>query len=266
MVFLLSILMPALSKAKDRAMETACKGNLKSYTFAMAMYLDGNEGNFCDPGKCYFKSTLPMPAESGIAGNHLCIRWCNGDINLKSRCEHEGSLFPYLTDAKSLICPSFKRLASWNSGDEFYKANGSSIRDYEPWYNYTMNAYVGSGRPCVSKSSVKNISQVKNPATTFSFTEESSFADTAYNSSGLDVTVMTCGDDSMVDSWLARTGNNPRLVEPGPEGVGQFWDVIAGIHRAPSGNKLGGRGNCAFLDGHVESHYRRETFYLAWPR
>jgi prepilin-type N-terminal cleavage/methylation domain-containing protein/prepilin-type processing-associated H-X9-DG protein len=263
---LLSILMPALSKAKDLAMGAACKGNLKNYTLAMAMYLDDNEGNFCDPGKCYFKSTAALPVESGIAGNHLHLRWCNGDIDLKSHREYGGSLFPYLTDARSFICPAFKRLASQHSNDQFYLQYGSSIRNYEPWYNYTMNAYVGSTSSSVSESSVKNISQVKNPATTFSFTEESSFVDTAYNASGLNDTFMVCGNDTMVEGWLAQTGNNPRLVEPGPEGVGQFWDVIAGFHHAPSGDKLGGRGNSAFLDGHVESHYRKETFYYAWPK
>ncbi|MHC4702154.1 MAG: type II secretion system protein, partial [Planctomycetota bacterium] len=54
---LLSILMPALSKAKDLAMGAACKGNLKNFTFAMAMYLDDNEGNFCSAHECYFRST-----------------------------------------------------------------------------------------------------------------------------------------------------------------------------------------------------------------
>ncbi len=263
---LLSILMPALSKAKDLAMGAACKGNLKNFTFAMAMYLDDNEGKFCDAHKCYFSSADRMPVESGVGGNHLHLRWCNGDIDLKSNPQYGGALFSYLSDARSFICPAFKRLAVQNSQDHFYIAHGSTIRNYEPWYNYTMNAYVGSTNSSVRESRVQNISEVRSPATTFSFTEESSFVDTAYNASGLNDTFMVCGNDSMVQSWLSQVGGSPRLVEPGPEGVGQFWDVIAGFHHAPTGNKLGGRGNCAFLDGHVESHYRRETFYLSWPK
>ena len=263
---LLSILMPALSKAKDLAMGAACKGNLKNFTFAMAMYLDDNEGKFCDAHKCYFSSADRMPVESGVGGNHLHLRWCNGDIDLKSNPQYGGALFSYLSDARSFICPAFKRLTVQNSQDQFYMAQGSTIRNYEPWYNYTMNAYVGSTNSSVRESRVQNISEVRSPATTFSFTEESCFVDTAYNASGLNDTFMVCGNDSMVQSWLSQVGGSPRLVEPGPEGVGQFWDVIAGFHHAPTGNKLGGRGNCAFLDGHVESHYRRETFYLSWPK
>ena len=262
---LLSILMPALSKAKDLAMGAACKGNLKNYTFAVAMYLDDNDGKFCDADKCYFSSSDPYPVESGV-GEYRHLRWCNGDVDLKSHPEYGGTLFPYLMDAKSFICPAFKRLAVRNSEDQFFQAQGASIRNYEPWYNYTMNAYVGSERPGIRESRVLNISEVKKPATTFSFTEESSFVDTAYNVSGLNDTFMVPGDDSMVQNWLSQVGGNPILVEPGPDGVGPFWDTIAGFHHAPSGNKLGGRGNCAFIDGHVDSHYRRETFYLAWPK
>lgn len=263
---LLAILMPALGKAKDLAMCAACKGNLKNYTFAVAMYLDDNDGKFCDADKCYFSKSDAYSVETSIGSNYRHLRWCNGDVDLKSHPEYGGTLFPYLMDAKAFICPAFKRLAVRNSQDQFFQADGANIRNYKPWYNYTMNAYVGSQRPGIKESRVLNVSEVKNPATTFSFTEESSFVDTAYNVSGLNDTFMAPGNDSMVQGWLNQVGGNPRLVVPGPEGVGPFWDTIAGFHHAPSGNKLGGRGNCAFLDGHIDSHYRSETFYLAWPK
>jgi prepilin-type N-terminal cleavage/methylation domain-containing protein/prepilin-type processing-associated H-X9-DG protein len=262
---LLAILMPALTKAKDLAMGAACKGNLKNYTLAIAMYLDDNDGKFPQAERCYFSQLTPYPVESGVS-NHLQLRWCNGDIDLKSHPEYGGQMYPYLMDARAFICPTFKRLASQHSDDHFYRDYGSTIRHYEPWYNYTMNAYVGSQNAGVDETRVLNISEVKHPATTFSFTEESSRVDTAYNVSGLNDTFMVPGDDSMVQGWLSQVGGNPRLVEPGPDGVGPFWDVIAGIHHAPSGARLGGRGNCAFLDGHIDSHYRKETFYLAWPK
>lgn len=51
----------------------------------------------------------------------------------------------------------------------------------------------------------------------------------------------------------------------GLDGVGQFWDVVAGFHHALIGDKLAGRGDCVFLDGHVAAHPRSETFPLAWP-
>lgn len=148
------------------------------------------------------------------------------------------------------------------SEDQFYKANGSTIRDYQPWYNYTTNAFLGPPG-ALEGLRVSNLQNVKHPATTFSFTEESSYVDTAYNASGLNDTYMVLQNTSTVEGWLRQNGGNEWAVRPGPDGVGPFWDTIAGFHHAPAGNKLGGRGNCEFLDGPVESHPRSETFPLA---
>ena len=263
---LLAILMPALSKAKDHAMGAACRGNLKNYTIAIVMYLDDNDGKFPAPEKCYFTQTAAFPVESGLS-SYIHVRWCNGEINLRRHPEYAGPFFRYMGDARAFICPAYKRLTAQGSEDHFYQADQGNIKLYEPWYNYTMNAYLGSQNSGVEKSRVLKISDVKHPATTFSFTEESARVDTAYNVSGLNDTFMVPGDDSMIAGWFSQVGaENPRLVEPGPDGVGEFWDVIAGFHHAPSGDKLGGKGNCAFLDGHVSAHPRSETFPLAWPR
>jgi prepilin-type processing-associated H-X9-DG protein len=235
------------------------------------MYCDDNDGKFCDPDRCYFSQSERYPVESGVGGsNHLHLRWCNGDLDLHSHPEYGGTLFPYMADARAFICPTFKRMTVRGSEDHFFRDNGATIRNYKPWYNYTMNAYLGPlttdrGRQMLN-TRVENAAQVKNPATTYSFTEESAYVDTAYNISGLNDTFMAPGSEDMAQGWLSSVGGNPWQVEPGPEGVGQFWDVIAGFHHAPSGDRLAGRGNCAFVDGHVDAHPRSETFPLAWPR
>lgn len=262
---LMGILMPALGKARELAQGAACKGNLKNYTLAMAMYLDDNDRKFCLPEMCYFSQLTAFPPESSLS-DHLHLRWCNGDIELKSHPEYGGMIARYLGDARAFICPTFKSLAVRHSDDQFFMADGANIGNYEPWYNYTMNAYLGSANSGVAKSRVVKDTDVKHPATTFSFVEESARVDTAYNASGLNDTFMIPGDDGMVEGWLSQTGGDLRQIIPGPEGVGQFYDVVAGFHHAPSGDKLRGRGNCAFLDGHVDSIYRAETFYHAYPK
>lgn len=264
---LLAILMPALSKSKELAQGAACKGNLKNYGLALFMYLGDNDNKFCDPDKCYFSQREPFPIESGVpSGQHLHLRWCNGDMNLRSHPEYGGTLYGYMQDARAFICPTFSRLASRRSDDQFFMAHGDTLGSYKPWYNYTMNAFLGDRRGMVKKTRVLALSEVKHPAETFAFTEESSLVDTQYNVSGLNDTFMIPGDDNMIEGWLNSVGGNPWSVEPGPEGVGQFYDAIAGFHHAPTGDKLRGRGNCAFLDGHITAHPRSETFPLAWPR
>jgi prepilin-type N-terminal cleavage/methylation domain-containing protein/prepilin-type processing-associated H-X9-DG protein len=262
---LMAILMPALGKAKNLAQGIACKGNMKNYTLAVSMYCDDNDGKFCEPSKCYFSQSERYPIENGLS-SYIHVRWCNGNLDLKSHPEYGGNLFKYLGSAKAFICPTYKSAAVRHSEDHFYQADAANLKNYEPWYNYTMNAYLGSSNSGIAKTVVKKIMQVKQPARTFSFCEESAYVDTAYNISGLNDTFMVPGDDSMIQSWMAAAGNNPFEVKPGPGTTPTFWDVIAGYHNAPTGDLLNGRGNCAFLDGHVEAHFRSETFGLAYPR
>jgi len=262
---LMAILMPALKKAKNLAQGIACKGNVKNYVFAVAMYCDDNDGKFCNPNSCYFSQSDAYPVEAGLS-SYIHVRWCNGNVDLKSHPEYGGNLFRYLGDAKAFICPTYKTVAVRNSEDHFYAADAANLRNYEPWYNYTMNAYLGSPADEIKKTAVRKMSDVKQPAMTFSFCEESAYVDTAYNVSGLNDTYMIPGNDSMIQSWLSRAGNNPWNVEPGPDTSPTFYDVLAGYHNAPTGDLLKGRGNCAFLDGHVDAHARSETFPLAYPR
>ncbi len=263
---LMAVLMPALSKAKNQAQEMACKGNLKNYCLAITMYLDDSDGKFPVPEKCYFSQIVPpYPVESGLS-QPIHLRWCNDDVNLKNHPEYAGPFFRYLANAKAFACPTFKTLAVRNSEDHFFVADASKLKHYKPWYNYTMNAYLGSEANAVKNTRVRKITEVKKPWNTFIFAEESPLVDTNYNISGLNDTFMEPGDDAMVQSWLSKTGNDPDRVIPGPEGVGKFYDVVSGFHNASAANLFSGKGNCAILDGHVEAFTRAETFPHAYPR
>ena len=264
---LMGILLPAMKKAKELAQGAVCKSNLKNFGLAVAMYADDNDDKFCDPRNCYFKTWQAFDAESGLTSyGHL--RWCNGDVNLRDHPEYGGHLYPYFKEARAFICPAFRNYTVRHSEDHFFQDYGSQLRNYDPWYNYTMNAYLGSEANSVGQTRVRRMSEVRRPAETFSFAEESCYVDTAYNVSGLNDTFMVPGSDSMIKDWLSHSTSQGSylLIKPGPDGVGPFWDVIAGFHHAPSGDPLNGKGNCVFLDGHVSAHSRSETFPLAYPR
>jgi prepilin-type processing-associated H-X9-DG protein/prepilin-type N-terminal cleavage/methylation domain-containing protein len=264
---LMAILMPTLNRAREQGQRTVCKANLRNYAYAILMYTADNDDRFCDPRSCYFSQTEPYGVEEGLR-NPIHVRWCNGDLYLRDHPEYAGPFFSYLLDAKAFICPTFAGFVGQTSEDPFYKMDAKNLRDYKPWYNYTMNAYLGNSNSEVKKSSAMKLSEVRHPGEIFAFTEESVLVDPRYNASGLNDTYMIPGSDNMIASWL----NNPAVdgdfhnIRPGPNGVGQFWDIIAGFHYAPSGDPTGGKGNCAFLDGHVGSHTRLETFPLCWPR
>jgi len=263
---LMAILMPALQKAREQAQRAACKSNLKNYGLAIYMYCGDNDDKFCDPDCCYFSQATPFAVEAGLT-NHRHLRWCNRDLYLREHPEYGGALFPYVKDARAFICPTFKGIANSYSDDHFFQNYGHEIKNFLPWYNYTMNAYLGSPSSSVANESVGTSSEVRHPAETFSFTEESAVVDTRYSVSGLNDTFMIPGDDQMIESWLSHptVHGNHHLIKPGPAGVGAFWDVIAGFHHAPTADWLGGKGHCSFLDGHVGAHKREETFPLACP-
>ena len=262
---LMAMLMPALEKAKDLARGTVCKANLRNYSIAMMLYLEDNDDMFCEPDKCYFSQVEPFPVESSLT-NYLHLRWCNGNVYLREHPEYGGTLYPYIKDARAFICPTLRRMATGASQDHLYT---DQISNYYPWYNYTMNAYLGSTNSSVQDSVVMRSYEVLHPAQTYSFTEESPLVDPLYSVSGLNDTFMVPGSDSMISDWLTHptVNGSHHLIKPGPEGVGEpFWDVIAGFHHAPTSDWLGGKGNCSFLDGHVGAHSRLETFPLAWPK
>jgi len=260
---LMAILTPALKKAREQGQRAVCKSNLKNYSLAIFMYLDDSDQKFCQPYSCYFSQVTPYAVEAGLS-NPIHLRWCNGDLYLKNHPQYGGPFYRYLADARSFICPTFAAIARRASEDHFYQGESAKIKNYLPWYNYTMNAYLGTSD---SGRMVTRLSDVKRPAQTFAFTEESALVDTRYSVSGLNDTYMIPGSESMIKGWLGHStvNGNYRNIRPGPTGVGPFWDVIAGFHYAPSGDPLGGKGNCAFLDGHIEGHSRMETFPLSWP-
>ena len=142
---LMAILMPALNKAREQWQRIVCKSNLKNYTLATQMYADDNDDRFCNPQGCYFSQTSAYPVEAGLS-SPIHLRWCNGDLYLKEHPEYASSFFHYLQNVKAFICPTFARIASRASQDHFYQADAGNLRNYKPWYNYTMNAYLGSPR------------------------------------------------------------------------------------------------------------------------
>ncbi|MHC4494721.1 MAG: type II secretion system protein [Planctomycetota bacterium] len=259
---LMGILMPALKKAKNQAQSSACQGNLKNFTLAVAMYAQDHDDLFCHPGSCYFSQLSSYPGEQG--GRHK--RWCNGDMYLRDHPEYASEFFTYLKEARALICPTFKGLAKSTRFHSDFADESDGVTNYMPWYNYSMNAYLGmkDGQWGVLKTL-----NVKSPAQIFSFADEGCLIKPGYFRQGLnDTALFPVWPTNEAPNWVARAGGSKWNVRPGPAsegGSGELTDVIAGFHNAPSGDPIGGKGNVAFVDGHVAPHPTADSFPLAWP-
>ena len=263
---LMAVLMPALRKAKEQAQSISCQGNLKGFTLATAMYAQENTDNFVNARKAYFTTDQRLPGES-ISGSHIHQRWYNSQVNLHNRPELGSVFFMYLANAKALICPTFKTLAKNKGGRISAEVNWAGAEDdrfYESSHNYTMNAYLG---PKAASAFVAKTSQVKNPSTVFVFADEGPYSISGVASTGLNDTqlwVIGVGNKQACLDAVKQFGHKDR-VKAGPGGYGQFVDIIAGFHGAPSGDITAGRGNATFVDGHVAPVRRYDSFSAAWP-
>lgn len=263
---LMGILMPALNKAKKQAQSIACKGNLKGFTLATAMYAQENNDNFVSARKAYFTTDQPLPGET-IGGSHIHARWYNSQVNLNKRPELGSEFFKYLATAKALICPTFKTLAKAKGGRISGTVSWHGAEDdnlYDPWHNYTMNAYLGPLR----EAFVAKMSQVKDPTSVFVFADEGPYRVQDYIGNGLNDTqlwVIGVNNEQACKDAIQQYGHKNN-VKSGPDGYGAFVDGIAGFHGATASDVTAGSGNCTFADGHVGSVRRKDAFTAAWPK
>ena len=64
---LMAILMPALQRVKEQAQEIVCRGNLRQYGIAQAMYLDDNADRYPSAWRSLVANERPVGYTNGIA-------------------------------------------------------------------------------------------------------------------------------------------------------------------------------------------------------
>jgi len=230
---LMSILMPALRRVKEQAMNIQCRANLRSYGYALRMYLDDNDYGFPYSFEWLYK-------DGGRGG-----RWHDGRYNLDENPELGGPLWPYLAKKDIHVCPTFLRFAKSGSCQSC-----NSAIPVDPQYGYCMNSYLnGDAWNAVPAQYHQKIqrsrkeSNVKNPATVFSFSEENTWSIPGLSCCGIN------------DNNLRSTPNNNT-------------DCFATFHGASGGDRDSGPANAVFVDGHVEkvsAYPAGNTYLLSWP-
>ena len=224
---LAGMLLPALSKAKAKAHETACMNNLKQIGLAFAMYLDDNEEVF--PGVASRGAYNPM-REDWIFWNR---NRSGGSSLTRETIENpqNSAIGPYIGN----FTTNLFRCGSDKDWDNRIRGNGNPYV-----YSYSMVSFLSNGRnhgpgsifPLVPGSAGAlpfKLSAVKMPSQKMVIVDEN-------------------GDPKNGVPVI----DDGRFVPPGT--------VLGARHRIPRGNKTSnadyynrGRGNVLFLDWHVES-------------
>jgi prepilin-type N-terminal cleavage/methylation domain-containing protein len=224
---LMGILMPALKKAKNQAQSAACQGNLKNFTLAVNMYAQDNDDRFCHPGSCYFAQLDAYPGETGGRWK----RWCNGDLYLRDHPEYASEFFRYLAETRALICPTFERLAKSTRFHSDFADESDGVANYLPWYNYSMNAYLGQKE---GNWGVLKTTNVKNAAQTFTFADEGCLVKPGYFKQGLnDTALYPVWPTSDAPGWIQRARRQQIERPAGPRLRGRAWRVHRRHRRVP---------------------------------
>lgn len=239
---LMAILMPGLQRVRAQAQLTVCRNNLRNYGLTGRMYSDDNDGEF------------PYSFEWLYSRTYLkaCL-WHDASRDLDQHPEMAGCLWSYLKGQEINLCPQFETVAK-EMGCSV--CNGSTA--IRPQYGYTMNSYLNgdgftnSSFPAQHKTTIATLkleSQVRDPARTFYFGEENSWAIPEYSRAGIN-------------------DNNLRAL---PNGT---TDCFATFHKTRATERNEGVSFAVFVDSHVEevSPYppnenapKGNTWQLSWP-
>ncbi|MEN6428640.1 MAG: type II secretion system protein [Phycisphaerales bacterium] len=241
---LMAILMPALSRVKTQAQLTVCRNNLRNYGLTGRMYSDDYDGEF----PYSFEWLYAKDARAA------CL-WHDENKNLDRHPELAGCLWPYLKGQEINLCPQFNNVAREMGCPNCGKGGAIALK---PQYGYTMNSYLnGDGfdsvptqhRTAISKLKLEN--HVKDPARTFYFGEENTWAIPGFSIAGIN-------------------DNNLRAVPSGNA------DCFATFHKTRASERNEGVSFAVFVDSHVEevSPYppadnpdapKGNTWQLSWP-
>jgi prepilin-type N-terminal cleavage/methylation domain-containing protein/prepilin-type processing-associated H-X9-DG protein len=167
---LAAMLLPALSKAKQKATGAACLNNQKQLGLSWLMYADDNQGilvnlnniNFANipglmqrpwryqPQTAFYPSSLPVvPPPAGLDAQSYAIL-------LMNECVKQGAFGPYLNNANSIHCPGDTRYKSpVGSGFAYGSVSGVTGLNGQNWGNHPTQAEVITKQTQIARPSDK---------------------------------------------------------------------------------------------------------------
>jgi prepilin-type N-terminal cleavage/methylation domain-containing protein len=123
---LAAMLLPALSKAKNKAQRTSCFNNLKQIQLCWHMYLDDNE-DVCVPNNPN-KPTPPPPPQPGDEA--WVYGWVPSDTDTSGI--EQGMLFRYNTSVRIYVCPTDNKWYTQRAGVRYPTTRSYSMSSSMP--------------------------------------------------------------------------------------------------------------------------------------
>lgn len=250
---LLSIIVPALRKAKEAAWNVICRNNLKQYGMAGSMYTSDYKGMFPNAWGAIYRSVEPA---------RLC-QWHDQSKSPIRRPELAGSLWPYLgSQDKSHLCPVFDRFAR----KEHVCTSNIPL---DPIFGYSMNALLGGFEFGGSSQYVHvlrvRVSDIRSPSSIFFFGEENPWVISGRYGATLNDNAL-CGAPQHPSASAAWTTDISAMVTSQRSGA-KYLDSLASFHKTTFEKKDDGQSNVVFVDGHVDMTKWDNTYQLSrWTK
>ena len=213
-----AMLLPALAKAKLKAMTATCLSNQKELALAWEMYTDDNRGNIINfstaanpNGDVPWRFANPIPPPSIPFSD---VGTSQADILILQQGYKVGGLYQYAPNVNVLHCPADLRANSP------YPGSGSAPGTFA-WGSYSGAGGL-NGQPDAPSTPITKQAAIIHPSERYLWIEEN---DPRGENQG---------------SWALHAGTSPTFSDA------IFEDSVANWH--------GGTSTFSLADGHAESH------------
>ena len=249
---LLSIGIPSLRKAKNKAMQLFCFNNLHNYGIVMEMYLQANDDFF----PCAWESLYAKFIFTELNEQQRYCRWHNEDYDIEKNPEVLGGpLWPYMETMKTHLCPFFVRVGKQKGALHPLHDTVTPRIPIVPINSYSMNALLGPDYGNYPEpNGVLKKTEIKRMTQTFFYAEENVWENR-------DRSQAVVNDNALVVNWNTTDEEDVVLGRNPP-----FVDCFGSFHNAPPDNLDAGEANAVFADGHAEYVHWLDSYKLAKPQ
>lgn len=263
---LLSVILPSLKVAKERAMEILCENNIRQFGIGMNLYCNDNDGSFVDCEDWLYDEFIPgskYPRNISSPMNFECV-WHN------QRIIPDGIIVNYLSDNAVELCPAFRRIAISRSSCAKGISHNPDI-PIEPVFSYSQNVFLGPMGSMPNAPHIRKITQIRSPSTIFAYGEENPFAlpvnkRPLWGTFSISVSSNTSLNDCLTyvlnpaeAKYRIESSGGKHNVQP------DFVDCFGSFHRAKDADGYLGYSKAVFVDGHIQDVVPEESLIYAWP-
>ncbi len=244
---LISVLLPALSRAREQSKALKCQTNLRQIGMAMFMYASDNKGYFpaAARGDVFYAHDWVFWQQPNSPTQSPLSFWPGGGTRPRDQSENNCAIAKYLGKGFNrdlFTCPSDDRTFPEMAAQRFYK------------YSYTMNGFLSSTFKDFDSQSQAYFGRVAKLASTRLSSSIVMLMEESASS-------INDGDTTVVR--LRNAGGGKWQVRPGGDAQADWLAILHDRTRHQPENAITGndkinipnsaaRGNVAFVDGHVE--------------